>query len=331
MKINIYYGGRGLLDDPTLYVINKFQEVLEELRVTVERFNIYEQKNAIATLPQTFKDADGIILATTVEWLGMGGYMVQFLDACWLYGDKEKISSLYMQPIVMSTTYGEKEALLSLTSAWEMLGGLPCGGLSGYVDDLVSFELNKEYTGIIEKKTENMYRTISQRTKGLPSSNQAVTRTVTRTQPLELTPQESEQLSKYVSDDSYVKKQKEDLADLTNMYRDKLGDLNLINDEEYVIDFESHFIPPKDAKASFVFMIEGKKKHLVMEVDDVDFSCYYGQLEQADQYIKVTPSVLESIINGQMTFQRAFMTGEMSAKGDFKVLRLLDRIFNFES
>ena len=29
MKINIYYGGRGLMDDPTLYVINKMQEVLE--------------------------------------------------------------------------------------------------------------------------------------------------------------------------------------------------------------------------------------------------------------------------------------------------------------
>lgn len=38
MKINIYYGGRGLMDDPTLYVINKMQEVLEELRVTVVRF-----------------------------------------------------------------------------------------------------------------------------------------------------------------------------------------------------------------------------------------------------------------------------------------------------
>ena len=33
MKINIYYGGRGLLDDPTLYVINKMQSVLEELNV----------------------------------------------------------------------------------------------------------------------------------------------------------------------------------------------------------------------------------------------------------------------------------------------------------
>ena len=31
MKINIYYGGRGLLDDPTLYVLNKMEEVLKEL------------------------------------------------------------------------------------------------------------------------------------------------------------------------------------------------------------------------------------------------------------------------------------------------------------
>ena len=96
MKINIYYGGRGLLDDPTLYVLKKMQNVFTELRVTVERYNIFEYKNSISTLPQTMKDADGIILATTVEWLGIGGFMYQFLDACWLYGDKEKIQSLYI-------------------------------------------------------------------------------------------------------------------------------------------------------------------------------------------------------------------------------------------
>ena len=113
MKIKIYYGGRGLLDDPTLYVLDKMEDVLKELRVTVERFNIYEHKNEISTLPHTFKDADGIILATTVEWLGIGGYMQQFLDACWLYGDKEMMSSLYMQPIVKSTTYGEREGVMT--------------------------------------------------------------------------------------------------------------------------------------------------------------------------------------------------------------------------
>ena len=79
MNINIYYGGRGLIDDPTLFVINKMQEVLEELHVKVERYNLYELKNRITTLPKTLKNADGIILAATVEWYGIGGYMLQFL------------------------------------------------------------------------------------------------------------------------------------------------------------------------------------------------------------------------------------------------------------
>ena len=59
MQINIYYGGRGLMDDPTLFVLKKMKEVLEELRVTVEVFHLYEQKNSIPTLPQTLKNADG--------------------------------------------------------------------------------------------------------------------------------------------------------------------------------------------------------------------------------------------------------------------------------
>jgi len=197
MKINIYYGGRGLLDDPTLYVLSRIEDVLRELRVSIERYNIYEHKNEIATLPQTFKDADGIILATTVEWLGIGGYMQQFLDACWLYGDKEKISTTYMQPIVMSTTYGEREGELTLSNAWEILGGPPCAGLCGYVEDLATFQMSQEYNLIIEKKAENLYRTISQKIKSLPTSNQAVKRSVLRTQQLNLTPQESSFPSMY--------------------------------------------------------------------------------------------------------------------------------------
>ena len=178
MKIVVYYGGRGLLDDPTLYVLKKMEDVLRELRVSIERYNIYEHKNEIATLPQTFKEADGIILATTIEWLGIGGYMQQFLDACWLYGDKEKISHTYMQPIVMSTTYGEREGEMTLSNAWEILGGLPCPGLCGYVEDLTTFQMNKDFGLIIEKKAENLYRTISQKIKSLPSSNQAIKQNV---------------------------------------------------------------------------------------------------------------------------------------------------------
>ena len=44
MKVNIYYGGRGMVDDPTIFVMGKIQEVLEELNVNVTRYNLYEMK-----------------------------------------------------------------------------------------------------------------------------------------------------------------------------------------------------------------------------------------------------------------------------------------------
>lgn len=335
MKINIYYGGRGLLDDPTLYVINKMQEVLQELRVTVDRYDIHEYKNSISTLPQTLKDADGIILATTVEWLGIGGYMQQFLDACWLYGDKEKLQNMYMQPVVMSTTYGEREAEITLANAWDILGGLPCNGICAYVEDLVSFEMNEEYSSIIEKKAENLYRTISQKVKGLPTSNQAVTRSVLRTQQMELTPQETEQLSKYVADDTYVKKQKEDIEELASMFKDMLGQSEQEDNRDYIIDLESHYVKKEDFDAVYQFRIEGKKQPLVVKIQDGELLCDYetqeeADLEEADVSARMTASVMENIIAGRSTFQGAFMTGDMTAKGNFKVLRMLDEIFIFE-
>lgn len=329
MKVNIYYGGRGVLDDPTLYVLNKMEEVLKELRVTVERINIVEHKNEIATLPQTLKDADGIILGTTVEWLGIGGYMQQFLDACWLYADKEKIKTTYMQPIVMSTTYGEREGELTLANAWEILGGLPCAGLSGYVEDLVNFELNEEYNLIIEKKAENLYRTISQKLRSLPSSSQAVKQNVLRTTQMELTPQESEQLSKYVSDDSYVKKQKEDIEELASMFKDMLGRKDSDEEELFVKDFKERFQPQTDFSARYLLMIDGVKKPLFLGVKRDSLDIHYGQEEDIDVLAKLSTNVLQSIISGQMTFQRAFMTGEMTAKGNFKTLRMLDNLFAF--
>ena len=42
MKINIYYGGRGIIDDPSLYVTSMISEVLSELNVKVRQINLYE-------------------------------------------------------------------------------------------------------------------------------------------------------------------------------------------------------------------------------------------------------------------------------------------------
>jgi len=330
MKINIYYGGRGILDDPTLFVINKIQEVLTELNVKVERYPLYEQKNNITTLPATINDADGIIMATTVEWFGIGGYMTQFLDACWLYGNKEKIAKTYMCPIVMSTTSGEREAKTSLQVAWEILGGLPCSGLCGYVPDMASFEINPDYLHIIEKKAENLYRTVSQKMHSLPSSNQAVKQIVGRSKNLPLTPQETEQLSKYASDEAYVQQQKEDIQELSNLFKGMLEKQNVDENSLYLDDFIKNFNPDGKISATYKFMIEGRKKSLILEIKNSILNCFYGNMENPDILCKLTSHVMENIIAGHISFQRAFMTGEMQAKGDFTVLLLLDQMFTFQ-
>ncbi|WP_455714781.1 SCP2 sterol-binding domain-containing protein [Anaerosporobacter sp.] len=327
MRVNIYYGGRGLIEDPTIYVMNKMIEVLEELRVEVTKYNLYEDKNSITVLPKTLKEADGIILATNLEWWGIGGYMQQFLDACWLYGDKEHISKLYMMPIVMSNTYGERETQLSLVRAWEVLGGILCEGICAYVADHVEFETNPAYKLIIEKKAEALYRSISQKQKGFPSSCSAINRSVLRSKSIELTPQESEQLSMYVSDDTYVKKQKEDIEELASMFKEILGESN--NSEPFIKKIKDSFNPLQGFAGSFEITLSDDNKVIVIDIKDENIKCYYGNMEDADVLIKTTNSIMDNIVKGRTTLQKSFMTGELSAKGNFALLRNFDSVFRF--
>ena len=328
MKVNIYYGGRGLIDDPTIYVINKIQDVLEELRVNVSRYNLYELKNNITTLPQTLKDCNAVILATTVEWLGIGGYMQQFLDACWLYGDKSKISEVYMFPVVMAKTYGEREAVLTLTSAWEMLGGKSCNGLSGYIDETTDFEFNQDYAAIIEKKAEEVYRTVSQKMKMLPSSNNAIKKNILR-DTVRFTPQESEQLSKYASNDNFVQTQKKDIEELASMFKDMLDEEERGGDLYYTEPFGKAYVPQSGVKVSYYFMIDDKNKDLVVSVENESVNAYMGKSDTADVIGKMSRDTFDKVITGHMTLQRAFMSGEMTAKGNMKNIRLFDDIFKF--
>lgn len=328
MNINIYYGGRGIIEDPTLYVLKKIEEVFSELRVNFTRYNLYEEKHNITTLPQTLKDADGVILACSVEWMGIGGYMQQFLDSCWLYADKEKISTMFMSPVIISTTYGEKEAYNHLVNSWEILGGMTCIGITAYVEDTIDFERNKSYANYIEKRAENVYRTISQKIKPLPSSSLAIKKTLIK-ESLSLTPQESEQLSKYVSDDIYVKQQKEDIEQLASFFKNKLNDSGESIEMEFVKSFTSAFTPQETFSASYLFFIEDKNNSLYVNVQNDNLYCKYEKHTDTDVLAKLSHKTLTEIVQGRLSFQKAFMTGEMTAKGNFKTLRMLDLLFPF--
>lgn len=350
--INIYYGGRGLIDDPSIYVMDKLTTVFDELNVNVKRYNLYEDKHGISVLPKTLKEADAVIITASVEWFGIGGLLQQFLDACWLYGDKDAIRRLYMLPVVLSTTYGEKEAYQTLTKAWEILGGTPCDGICAYVSSSVDFETNNDYGMLIEKKAENFYRTFTKKMVTFPSSSNAVVETSQAVKPMTLTPQESEELSMYVSDDNYVKRQKEDIEELTQLFKNLMDDdtdtstsdkdteldtaslfANILNkngdDDKYINAFRTHFNPIPDTAISFALNISDQSQTLVLDMDNSKLNCYYGEKPDATATLKANHIVIDRIISGEITLQEAFMTGSVTAKGNFNILKSFDRIFNF--
>ena len=189
-------------------------------------------------------------------------------------------------------------------------------------------EMNEAYTNIIEKKAENMYRTIKQKVASFPASNQAVKQSISMTQHIDLTPQESEQLSEYVSDDSYVQRQKEDLQELADLFKGMLNESSEETRERYKLAFQKVFKPIANFKCKYLIRIDNKQP-LCLKVQDDSLQCIYESLSDADVEMSMESKVFEDILAGRMTFQRAFMSGVMKMKGDFAVLRNLDQLFIF--
>lgn len=334
MKIAVYYGGRGVIEDTTIYVVNKIIQVFDELNVQVRRYNLYEQKNEIAALSGTIKEVDGVVLAVPLEWYGIGGYMTQFLDSCWLYADKEKLKNMFMLPVVVATACGERQAELTLRSSWELLGGRVIEGICTYVENQVEFETNPEYAKLIEDKAEDLYRAVSRKPKQLPSGNTLIKKNMSTTM-LELTPQESEDLSKYVSDDKYVKRQKEDIEELSHMFKEMLekDESGMDPRLEYIANLRTNFHPQEDGvKVSYALSFVDTGRTLLVDVHDGKLYCSYSEEPvAADVCAKLTRAVMERVVNGRVTFQGAFMTGDITAKGDFNLLRLFDVMFRFQT
>ena len=75
--------------------------------------------------------------------------------------------------------------------------------------------------------------------------------------------------------------------------------------------------------------MNGEKQALFIEVNQKDLICSFDSAEKADVEIQMTKETMDDIIYGRMSFQRAFMSGMMKMKGEFKLLRQLDQIFVF--
>ena len=174
-----------------------------------------------------------------------------------------------------------------------------------------------------------MYRTINQRLTSFPASNQAVKQKVSYTQNIALTPQETEQLSLYASDDNYVQRQKEDIKELTDMFKDMMENREIDEKQSFIEDFTKQFTPQPGFNAIFRVVIKNYSKPMILRIQNAKLECFYGTSEYADVELQAEEGAIADIVAGKTTFQNAFMGGNMTMKGDFKLLRNLDHIFPF--
>ena len=200
--------------------------------------------------------------------------------------------------------------------------------MCAYVEDTSAFETDSMIARTIEKKAEAFYRNMNQRTAALPSSSNEVKNKVLKAKSMNLTPQESEQLSEYVSNDTYVKKQKEDIEELALMFKGMLGESE--NESKYIKMFKESFAVGSDVSACYQIRLTDNKEDILIKVEGNIFECTNELAEKVDILIKTKASVLDHIIEGNQTFQSAFMSGDLTAKGNFNILRTLDTLFIFQ-
>ena len=95
---------------------------------------------------------------------------------------------------------------------------------------------------------------------------------------MELTPQESEQLSRYVSDDTYVKKQKADIEELSQLFKEMMDRTDgKDGNQEFIRNLKENFHPLKeDVRAVFEIHMTDNDKSLIIDVDRDKLNCYYG-------------------------------------------------------
>lgn len=114
------------------------------------------------------------------------------------------------------------------------------------------------------------------------------------------------------------------------MFKAMLGDdAGQKEEEPYIQEFKDAFQPIPNVALSFQWELTDIQKKLVFEIDNGTLNCYYGEKEDADVEIRSTKQVLEKVIHGEAPLQTAFMGGELTAKGNFRVLHTFDSLFRF--
>jgi uracil-DNA glycosylase family 4 len=346
-KTIIVYAGNGYADDPTLVAVDRVSSVLTELNVNIIRLDIHKNEYDIEHFFNELQEARSIVIATTVEWIGIPGRLQDFLDRCYFYGNKAFFKGVMLLSIVISKQGYERDANNHIMKCWELLGGVDGEHILACIKKASTLETDSALLNTIDKKTEGFFRAINQNRKPLPTSFRENTVLIevpshnTVIVQEEALNSEEENQGVYYDEtdepmtsiitnyDEYIEKQQKDIADISDLFKQKLKNSDYLEEKDEVEIFKSAYLGPKeDVRCIIQWRVEDKRsRNIVMEIKNDKINVYFGEVETFNLIMTLSNTLLQKIVRGQMTIQRAFMTGEIKAQGDFSLIYKLDSMF----
>lgn len=345
-RVILVYGGSQLSNDPSLVVAERVSHVLAELNVGITRFDLYKKNYRMESFLDALSDADGVIIATTVEWYGVGGLLQTFLDQAYMSGQLDIFEGTYLFNIVISRHSFEREGLNHVLRSWEILGGIEGVNLCASIKSSADIETSNDLLYAIEKKAEDYYRVINQQRIPLPTSindnkviikvassyhEDAVTVKQNVTNPVKKEDANEQQTSFITNYDEFIEKQQKDINDIASLFKERMTtgeDTSTMSISEL---FEYKFKPSKtfaDCQISWV-VNDASSQNFILEFKGSRLKTKKGKKNDAEVIISSNLDVLKKITESKLTIQRAFMTGEIKAKGNFTLLYKLDGLFAF--
>ncbi len=336
----LIYGGEGYVDDPVIVAMERVSHVLTELGGTIHRVDLYQSQDSMETILGYIQRSIGVVLAVNVEWFGVGYRMQQFLDQCFYRGEKNIFKNCPMLGLVISRRAYEYEGYEHLLKSWECLGGVEGGHILASIETAATLETNFEWIFGIDKKTEDFYRRIHQKKGRLPRSQglekvfvevpveTVVERNVT-TKVIEGNESGVKPKGIIENYDTYIEKQQEDIHQLGNLFKKKLAVTTAKQEEIWPERLKNSYVFKGEIDAKIqIIVVDDYRENTVVELKNRNIRCYYGQIGEGNVIIKGKKSVLKRIIDGKLTMQRGFMSGEIKAQGDFTLLYRFEEMFD---
>lgn len=321
-KITLVYGSASSADNPTDFACRRIREVMEELGLQVEAWRLTD--HAFEDILDSVTTSAGVVLATTVEWFGIGFFMQRFLDQCHQVQREGMFDGIPLLSVVFSREAYEKEAGDYLTTAWQLLGGWQGVDIYGCYPDVASLSADLDAMQWLEKKVEQFFRYgLSQNAQPPRSAfNRKGTHEVKTPvpQPLEETVAEPE--------DEQTRRQKENIVALSGKLKAKLEEKTKVGNLEFPEWFSQKYKGNADREYLIQLLLTDQaQKNTALLIKTNGIHGYYGVESDPLLTITLEEAVLRQILEGRVSFRRAFMTGKLSAKGELNLLYKMDELF----